>query len=76
MRVDDLIKIAAENHWKEGLIEEISVGESLYKLLVKKVTPRIPKKEYKYVGELYGVRIVSDPDLKPNEYKIKSKENL
>jgi hypothetical protein len=61
-----------------NLLKEIRVGHKFYDELLDYTESQLLKPKVKnlkmYLGSLFGVKIVIDPELKPNEYKI-VKEN-
>lgn len=55
-------------------IHEIRVGYGFYDELLESVNSLVPPKKVKspklYLASLYGVKIIIDPELKKDEYKI------
>jgi hypothetical protein len=63
-------------------IKEIRVGKSFYKKLFTDFEMSFPAPEKKpkkvlFLSSLYGVKILIDPELKPNQYKVvRNKTNI
>ena len=54
-------------------IEEITVEYNLYERLLTKIRDeaKVTKNQKHCLGSLFGVKILIDPELKPNECKLK-----
>ena len=67
---DDMLK--ATKKIKPFPIKRLDVGKGILKAIKKleKQSKQDYKKNFKYVGSLYGIEIRLDKTLKPNQYRV------
>jgi hypothetical protein len=75
IKFEDMLKAVKEV--TPAPIGQIKVGTKFYENLVKyaeRYLKEMDDKNKLYVSDLYGVKIFVDPELKPNEYRITTKD--